>query len=220
MKGFLFLLFLLMSNSLSAQLFVIAWPIEAGDYQAEQVEHMNEGWISMGVENRSKHRFRPIGADMAFTFQVFCTSDTSSFLQKFPVQPKSRTAFVLEQVKMWNLEELAQKLKDTYGRKWRSRKCFTQVMQGLLDESFVLNGNEGDWVNSYDYKGAPITILWDEPQRSEYEKVYERHNLVHTDYIFDYSLDGAKWIVLGREPLHQNNVLLLLTKNIHVLTGK
>ena len=104
MKKVMLVLALLAGGSVSAQDFIVGWPDQAGDDRAEEVRHTGELWV-IYVPDRDACRFRPRGMNLAFTFHAFSVEDTTDFMKTFPTRKDSFTAFVVEELARWNLEE-------------------------------------------------------------------------------------------------------------------
>lgn len=214
MKKVMLVLALLAGGSVSAQDFIVGWPDQAGDDRAEEVRHTGELWV-IYVPGRDACRFRPRGMNLAFTFHAFSVKDTTDFMKTFPTRKDSFTAFVVEELARWNLEEEEEAFARIFGRRWRTQWRFEKVMRGLLGETFGRGEAWKDGESAFVYRGKPLAILWDDPQKSESVMDYDVNGVGFQKSFFDCSLHGARWIVLGREPLGENYVLLLLTKELH-----
>ena len=220
MKLYVYLLWfavLLGFPSLSwGQPFVVVWPDEAGDARLREMRLVFDSGMH-GSDFGDAPWYRPQDRDWAYTFHTVLVRDTMNFSESFPRLQKSYPPYVLETVGTWNLEQSEKEFSEAYGRRWRSARRFVKVLRGLLGPSFAERKGEGWHGNAYTYEGAPIQILWDDPQRMSTNVLHETNNMVRFDTVFDCSLRQAKWVVFGLEPVRRKQVLLLLTKDPHRL---
>lgn len=224
-KTVFFLCSLCLSISLSAQQFIVVWPDEAEDIKAYNLELLQHAWFH--VDDYDIPFYRPERKDWAYTFHTIFVQDTAHFKTNFPRRYQSYPPFILEIIGYWNLDHMQKDISHSCGKRWRSRRKFEDVLQYLLGPSFkIMEQPRNRQENMFSYESTPLQILWDDPKKIDFVKAYEYPHIdkgskpLAEDTVFDYSLHKAKWVILGRETAKKKHVLLLLTKNIQVITEK